>query len=83
MYDLDTIKAMNNESGEADVLGKAMTLAEIKEAAYQEELLAAQDVEDDEPDLFDLAKIHWPEPRPLTIGDIMRPVDWPEPRNDR
>lgn len=38
MYDLDVIRQLNNEHTDPDILGKAMTHAEIQEAARQEEL---------------------------------------------
>lgn len=38
MYDLDTIRRMNNEHTPAEELGRAMTYAEIQAAARQEEI---------------------------------------------
>ena len=38
MYDLETIRQMNNEHTSAEELGKAMTYAEIQAAARQEDI---------------------------------------------
>lgn len=76
MYGLDTIHKMNNESGK-HVTGKAQTLAEIQEAAYDE---AGRDEADRlfaEAEAYAKAKAEADR-----INNNVALDDWPEPRND-
>ena len=67
MYDLDTIRKMNKESGDADILGEAMTYAEVCAAADAERDIDAECSAN--------AK--------ASADAAVAYEEWPEPRNDR